>query len=130
MPRNTRAAVRANAILADDAQDAHPAPTGTTPDKERAPLGDIDANNVSINEEVPPVDNSEPPTKPKSKGKKTKVGKKGSKKQPVVDLNENVASSTAEIKEDESVSDASDAVTKACEDLMKASNDGMFEYSC
>ncbi|KAI9711426.1 MAG: hypothetical protein M1812_007171 [Candelaria pacifica] len=125
MPRNTRAAMRANAILADEAQDANPAPTTATPDKERAPLGDIDANNIAINEEDPTEDNSEPPNKPKPKGKKDKAGKKG-KKQPAVEADENVVDSSSEVKEDGFVSDTSDAVTQACEDLMKPNNDGIY----
>ncbi|KAI9701494.1 MAG: hypothetical protein M1836_001550 [Candelina mexicana] len=124
MARNTRSAMRANAILADDSQDTNPAPKTAPPNKERAPLGIIDANNIATNEENPTLDNSEPPAKPKSKGKKTKGGKKG-KKQLVSEVDENVVGSIWDVKEDESVSDTSDAVTKACEELMGHNNDAM-----
>ncbi|KAI9778740.1 MAG: hypothetical protein M1835_004850 [Candelina submexicana] len=124
MARNTRSAMRANAILADSSQDTNPAPKTATPNKERAPLGIIDANNIATNEDNPTLDNSEPPAKPKSKGKKTKGGKKGTK-QSVPEVDENVVGSISEVKEDESVSDTSDAVTKACEELMEHNNDVM-----
>ena len=113
MPRATRAALRAQE-LAEDATTAASIALPPTPNKERVPLGEL-TNNAIPNNEMARGDDEEGTRK--AKGKKKGVKKpKNKKAMPESD----------EVVQDDSQSTHSDAVDKACDDLMRSGECGNF----
>ena len=121
MPRVTRAALRSNTMLEDEADAAASVPLPSTPRKEREPLGEVTGN---TKEDVV-EEGSEMATKSKkkaaAKGKKANAAKKSKKQGPVTE--EELA---LEVLEDDNQSATSSAVEEACEDLLKESTNGEF----
>jgi hypothetical protein len=109
MPRVTRAAVR---IMEDEATLAAGVPLPSTPNAERAPLGEITSNRNEQPTTALEVNLCKPAKKP-NRGRKAKPAKK-SKKQ-----NQSEPEPVCEVLEDDNESATSSAVEEACEELRK-----------
>ena len=116
MPRVTRATQKNIEVL----EDAASVPLPSTPSRERAPLGEITANqneNTPVRYELEVDIYAKPPKKTGAKGRKAKGTKKGKKKD--IENSEN-----NDVLEDDNQSDVSSAVEEACKELMKENNGG------
>ncbi|MCJ1355387.1 MAG: hypothetical protein MMC33_005378 [Icmadophila ericetorum] len=114
MPRVTRATQKNIEVL----EDAASVPLPSTPRRERAPLGEITANqneNTPVRYELEVDIYAKPPKKTGAKGRKAKGTKKGKKKD--IENSEN-----NDVLEDDNQSDVSSAVEEACKELMKENN--------
>ena len=124
MPRVTRAALRSNMILEDEANLAAETPLPTTPGQERTPLGEVTGNLfqevIQLGEDL--VAAGKPMKKTRTaQGKKTKGAKgtrQGRKK------NETQQENRPEVLEDDDESSTSSAVEEACRELMRESTGG------
>ncbi|MCJ1405357.1 hypothetical protein MMC11_008584 [Xylographa trunciseda] len=119
MPRITRAALRTNAILEDEANLAAATPLPSTPTMSRTPLGEVAVNMYGETVKGEDQDDAiKPAKKAVGKARRAKGTKKGRKKDD--DEKEN----QVEILEDPYQSSASSAVEEACEDLLKKNAGG------
>jgi cell wall-associated NlpC family hydrolase len=120
MPRVTRAAVR---IMEDEATVAAGVPLPSTPNVERAPLGEITGNHNEQPKVTLEVNLSKPTKKPHKarKAKPTKKTKKENKSGP---------ESTCEVLEDDNESATSSAVEEACKELKKPYSGGQTDDHC
>ncbi|MCJ1475331.1 hypothetical protein MMC13_003993 [Lambiella insularis] len=114
MPRMTRAALRTNAILEDEANLAAATPLPSTPTLSRQPLGEVVGNiygeitnHEALKEDVKHV------KKAAAKDRRAKSTKKRNKKGSVEEKN------ASEVLEDEYQSSTSSAVEEAREELLK-----------
>jgi hypothetical protein len=117
MPRRTRAALRTNVILEDDAGVAGTAPLPAAPRQERAPLGEIAGNVAEETLTVLEVNLSKP-AKKAALAKKATGAKRGRKAKTVT------PESMGEVLEDEYQSSANSAVDEACRDLLRERRGG------
>ena len=120
MPRVTRAALRSNTIMQEEADSAATIPLPSTPRKDRAPLGEITRNlndeNVSVEKPKEFVNATK-----KAPGKDKKIkGTKKVKKQTNLGGHEDYP----EVLEDDSQSATSSAVEEACQELLKENTGG------
>ena len=127
MPRVTRAVLRTNAILEDEANMAAATPLPLTPTVTRPPLGELAVNvnaDAFIAGELEIV--LKPVKKSTAKAKKSKGAKKGRKKDTAGKANE------LEVLEDDCQSSTSSAAEEACEELLKEKTGGRMRlpYSC
>ena len=115
MPRVTRAALRTNSILEDEANLAAATPLPSTPTVSRTPFGEVAGNVYGDSANVEEPDEALKLAKKggAAKGRKAKGAKKGRKKNDVEKENQ------VEVLEDPYQSSASSAVEEACEDLLK-----------
>ena len=119
MPRVTRAALRTNAILEDEANMAAATPLPLTPTVTRPPLGEVAGNfnaDAFIAGELEIV--LKPVKKSTATVKKSKGTKKGRKKDNTEKENE------VEVLEDDCQSSTSSAAEEACEELLKEKTGG------
>lgn len=123
--RLTRSALRAEAIHIDETEviKAVGSPLPLTPLKERAPLGEVAANQPSV--AIAPKDNMAVGKKPKAKGGKTPRGKKS--KRAEEENGESCHESGPEVLEDERQAAGSPASDAAVEDLMKENDNNIVQ---
>ena len=120
--RLTRSILRAEAIHIDETEviEAVGGPLQLTPLEERAPLGEVAANQSSV--AIAPKDNMAVGKKLKAKGGKTPRGKNS--KRAEEENGETCHESGPEVLEDERRAAGSPASDAAVEDLMKENNNG------
>lgn len=119
MPRVTRAALRTNAILEDEANVAAATPLPSTPTMNRPPLGEVAGNIYGESTSQEELDGAvKLMTKVTPKGRKARNTKKTSKKNSVEKENK------SEVLEDEYQSSSSSAVEEAREELLKDNSKG------
>ncbi|OCL12935.1 hypothetical protein AOQ84DRAFT_385752 [Glonium stellatum] len=118
--RLTRSVLRAEAIHVDETEvaEASRVPLPQTPVKERAPLGEVAANQPPV--AVVPKDNMAVGKKPKSKGGKKPKGKKSKKTEE--EIGEGCHEGEPEVLEDGRRAAGSPASDAAVEDLVKENN--------
>ena len=122
MPRVTRAALRTNVILEDEASLAAAIPLPSTPTTNRMPLGEVIGNLTNDNIKELVLEDAGMPTK---RGRKPKSTKDGKTKRRIMKKNDLQKENGVEVLEDDYESASSSAVEEACKDLLKASSGGI-----